>query len=187
MLNLKIEIEPKSMANFEKRAKLFLTPDEIKKVFSAAAKRAADAAKAETVRGLSALYTLSAAEIRKTITAGKSGGGAVMQITDGTHPLIDFKGVTPRKPSKKPKPVTAQIKKGGGQTLAAAFIAQTASGHIGAFERKTEKRLPVKQLFGPTTVGMFKASESVNEAVVQYAATMLNKRIEHEISRAVNK
>jgi hypothetical protein len=140
MLNLKIEIDAKSMANFEKRAKLFLTPDEIKKVFSAAAKRAADAAKAETVRGLSALYTLSAAEIRKTITTRKSGDGAVMQITDAPRPLIDFKGVTPRKPSpKKPKPVKAQIKKGGGQTLAVAFIAQTASGHIGWNRRRLAK------------------------------------------------
>jgi len=158
---------------------------QINKAISRAAKRAADSAKTETVKQLTNEYTLPVSEIRETVSARNLTGGdigAAMQISSNPFALTKFDGVTPKEPVKKP--VLAQVKKGSSKLeLAKSFAAKMKSGHVGIYERETDKSLPLEQHFGPATTGMFKANEKVNEAVLEKAGETLNKRVIHELER----
>jgi hypothetical protein len=60
------------------------------------------------------------------------------------------------------------------------------SGHVGVYERKSEKSFPIAEKFGPSTPGMFNANETVNEAVLELAGKTFDKRIQHELERLLN-
>jgi len=66
------------------------------------------------------------------------------------------------------------------------FVARMASGHVGIFRRLSSRRLPVKELWGPAVpVEMMKTEpKAVFERLV---ATDLPKRLEHELTREVDR
>jgi hypothetical protein len=189
-VSLQIDFDKSKYSEIMRKCSLLANEAEINKAINRAAKRAADTAKAESVRQLSSEYTLPASEIRGTITTRNVGGGkvgAVMNISSGPFALPKFKGVTPKEVMPPAKgPVQAQIKKGGGATLKQAFIAKMKSGHVGVFERQGEKPFPIDQKFGPSVTGMFKANESVNDAVMKLAGETFDKRVQHELERLLN-
>jgi hypothetical protein len=61
------------------------------------------------------------------------------------------------------------------------------SGHIGVYERDTEKALPISQLPGPSTTGMFKANEDINSAVQDKIFETFEPRVEHELEYILSK
>ena len=188
-IDLQIDFDKNKYTDLMRKCSLLANKSQIDKAINRAAKRAADTAKAETVRQLSSEYTLPPSEIRGTISTRNVSGnvGAVMNISSSPFALPKFKGVTPKEVMPPAKgPVQAQIKKGGGATFKQAFIAKMKSGHVGVYERKTEKRFPIEEHFGPSTTGMFKANATVNEAVVQAAGEALDKRVQHELERLLN-
>ena len=66
-----------------------------------------------------------------------------------------------------------------------AFIARMQSGHTGMFERDGSKRLPISEFMGPSTAQM--AGNSIVLAdVEEKAQEVINKRVEHEITRILN-
>jgi len=184
MIDLKVEFNKSKYNDVLKKVSLLANEAEVNKAINRAAKRAADTAKAETVRQLTAEYTLPASEIRRTIASRNIGGGevgAVMKISDGAHALFDFQ-INPKTiPTKKP--VTVSIKKGQSGVSRHGFVAKMNSGHIGLFSREGEERLPVIERFGPSTTGMFKANNAINESVVMVAGETFEKRVLHELDR----
>jgi hypothetical protein len=69
-------------------------------------------------------------------------------------PLIDFKAKGPEPSRGKGRGVGYRI---GGQTkrLDHAFIATMRSGHRGVFLRKGDRRLPIREAFGPSLGHVF--------------------------------
>lgn len=75
---------------------------------------------------------------------------------------------------------------GNGRTpFAEAFIAKMKSGHTGMFERDGKSRLPITEFMGPSTAQMAGNSVIV-ERVEEKTQEVVNKRIEHEITRILN-
>jgi hypothetical protein len=190
MIDLHIEFDKNKYSDIMKKCSFLANESEINKAINRAAKRAADTAKAETVRQLTSEYTLPASEIRGTIFTRNIKGdkiGAVMDISSSPFSLPKFKGVIPKEAMPPAKgPVKVQVKKGGGTTFKQAFIAKMKSGHIGVYEREGEKSFPIDEKFGPSTTGMFKANETVNEAVLKLAGETFEKRVQHELERLLN-
>lgn len=186
-VGLEVEFDRSKFSSLLHTCSKLAKPSEIDKAINRAAKRAADTAKAETVRQLSSEYTLPAKEIRGTIFARNNKGGdvgAVMNLESSPIPLTKFKGVTPKEAMPPARgPVQVKVKKSGGATFKQAFIAKMKNGAAGVYERKTETSLPIEQHFGPATTGMFKANETVNQAVINLAGETLNKRVIHELER----
>ena len=186
MIDLNIEFDKRQYSEIMAKVTLLADEKEIQKAVNRAAKRAADTAKAETVRQLSAEYTLPVSELRGTIsTRNLASGGAVMQISSGPFALTKFQGTLPKEVMPPAKgPVIAQVKKtGGGQVLGRSFVAKMKNGHKGVYERKGKERFPLEQHFGPSTTGMFKANETVNEAVSKKAMDNFHERVIHEFER----
>ena len=82
--------------------------------------------------------------------------------------------------------VSAAVLAGNGRTpFQDAFIARMQSGHTGMFERDGSKRLPISEFMGPSTAQM--AGNSIVLAdVEEKAQEVINKRVEHEITRILN-
>jgi len=82
--------------------------------------------------------------------------------------------------------VWAAVLAGNGRTpFQDAFIARMQSGHTGMFERDGSKRLPISEFMGPSTAQM--AGNSIVLAdVEEKAQEVINKRVEHEITRILN-
>lgn len=99
-------------------------------------------------------------------------------------PLIKFK-VNPTKQQQKVVTV-AVLKASGGQRLKSAYVANLGKYDTGVFERLTKKRETSQELYGPSTAHMAK-NEDVTNKVSEEAQIMVNKRVEHEISRILNK
>jgi hypothetical protein len=70
-------------------------------------------------------------------------------------PLIKFGAKFPKVKKGKARGVHATIKKGNRQVWKNAFIASMPTGHRGVFIRKTEKYLPIKELWGPSGMDLF--------------------------------
>lgn len=63
------------------------------------------------------------------------------------------------------------------------FIAMTRSGHIGVFRRRTPKRHPIDQMYGPAVVGVLAGVPSMLEKLQQFAADDLGKQVASQIQR----
>lgn len=82
--------------------------------------------------------------------------------------------------------VTTQVSRSGGATaLDRAFSAQMGS-HRGIYERIGEQRLPIRELFGPSTPQMMYSNEEVLDAMDEKMAKTYEQRIDHEILRILN-
>lgn len=119
--------------------------------------------------------------------------GTVALSTDGVRiPLIEFKARGPR-PSRgrKGSQVTA-IRFGTRTPYPGAFIARvygplpsgvTSPGHEGVFQRRTAKRLPIKQLYGPSIAHVF--GKHLPDAA-ERGVEVLGKNLAHELQFALS-
>jgi len=155
---------------------------QLRKAIDIAAKKAANAGVKASKRRLVSYTTLSKDKIGETIKAYQYGSslGRVtgMRISDRPRPLSDF-NYTPKKPGKSKLPIMVEVYKGQNKQVQGKidtpFIAtmRSGAGHTGIYERVGDPRdgkpyrprLPIKQLKGPTTVGMFKANEDIHQEV----------------------
>jgi len=189
MVELGVQIDKNKYSDLMRKVSLLASEDQINKAINRAAKRAADAAKTETVKQISSAYTLTVTDIREAVTTRNLKGGdvgAAMQIESSPFSLPKFTGVTPKAimpPSKEI--VNAQVKKGGGAQLKRSFVAKMKNGHVGVYERETDKGLPLEQHFGPSVPGMFgrEKETEINKAAREKAGETLNKRLIHELER----
>ena len=95
------------------------------KEFKRAAKRAADAAKTVTKRGLAEQYTLPSKMIGDTIFSKYVGAGASMVIHGYTNRLVDFKGTRPNN-----EPVFGNAKKSSYISAVLNGAQNSAGGYI---------------------------------------------------------
>lgn len=68
-----------------------------------------------------------------------------------------------------------------------AFAAEMGNGRVGFFERKTDKRLPVRELLGPAIPQMVGANEGLKERIGERLLDTFNKRIDHEVDYRLKK
>lgn len=74
---------------------------------------------------------------------------------------------------------------GGARTLIkSAFIAKMRSGHIGVFERRTTKRLPIVERFG-ASLPFVAVKQKILQAGLAVGEAAFRKNLEHELGRAL--
>lgn len=118
----------------------------------------------------------------KRATAGDLVGS--IEFAGTVIPLKRFK-VSPSAPAQKTVSVSV-LKAEGGKRLEHAFVANLGKYGVGVFERMTRRRDSSEQLFGPSTAHMM-ANENVLEKVEEAAQDTIDKRVEHEITRILNR
>ena len=94
---------------------------------------------------------------------------------------MDHFKLTPKTRGKYKKTVNSIVKKGEGGSIPNAFIAYS-DGRLGAFKRKSTKRLPIERLMGPSAPQML-GEDSILEYLQGFMEEKLNMRLEHEIER----
>ena len=94
----------------------------------------------------------------KMIKASRNRLIGLLRTTGNPIPLIEFK--SPKQFKKGVKVTFA----GERQLMENAFIATMPSGRTGIFRRQTKKRLPIRELFGPSVPAWF-ATREVNKAM----------------------
>ena len=201
MIELEIQFDKDKYLDMIARAAVF--NKDIDKAISRAARRAGDAGKTETKRQLAAEYTLPPSEIAKTIEVKPLREGAAMRIFSTVQDVILFHHIPKITMPPAKGPVKVQVKrKNGFSELSHAFVAKMKSGHVGIFEREDQKRkskdthgrvietskekFHIKELQGPSTVGMFEANETVHNAAIEKIMETLDKRMIHELERLLN-
>lgn len=160
-------------------------PGGAEKALSLAMNRSLDSAKTEAVRAVADEYTVSRKNIRPTMRVKKSNASnleAEIVSTGASLPLMEFK-VAPRSDTtgNRRQPIRVQVKRGGGDTLTRSFI------HAGrVHERIEETRLPIRPLSGPAVPVMLN-NEQVVERVERKALETVEKRLDHEVGRLLEK
>lgn len=183
-----ITFAPEQLAQAERM--LGHLPGEVTKALTRAVNRAAEAARAEAIRGATARYRVKTVDVRKTLNIRKGGGNqpaAAISSTGSRIPLILFR-VTPSQPTtgkRMTRPHKAAVLKGKApEPVPGLFVARMRSGHLGAWHRTGEKTRNKKQKllenFGPSIPEML-GHESVIRAVEARAQAILGERLEHEI------
>ena len=158
-------------------------PGGIEKALSSTIRRANNTVRSETLKGITTVYAITRQNVRAETTikvrTQSSDGGIVGTVLFAGHkiPLYRF-NVSPTIPIQRAT-VSAAV------PFQDAFIARMQSGHTGMFERDGSKRLPISEFMGPSTAQM--AGNSIVLAdVEEKAQEVIDKRVEHEITRILN-
>ncbi len=150
--------------------------------------RSLEAGRAEAVRSITKEYIIRTGDVRKAINIKKAilnkPTGAISSV--GSPIALSKFNVSAGKPGKKAV-LTAQVKRSGSRKpIKKAFIATANSGHVGVYIRAGKARLPLVQLHGPSIPQMMGA-ENVIKKIEARAAEILDSRMEHEISRVLDR
>ena len=187
MIDLEIQFDKDKYQEMIARAAIF--NKDIDKAINRAARRAADSGKTETKRQLASEYTLPSSEIGKTIEINPLSEGMEMRIFSSVQDILAFKGVKPKTPMPGGSGrVIVEVKKGNKFNIERGFVGVLQKGQtrIGVYQRDAERANVLRRYHGPTTVGMFKANETVNNAAVEKIMETLDKRMIHELGRLLN-
>lgn len=179
-------------------------PGAANKAMANAINRASMTAKTEASRKIREMYYITNKNVVATMRITKASSSnpvAIIRSKAGPIALSKFK-VNPGKPSpKRRSPIIARVTRGGGGSIAHAFVAQTKSGHIGVFNRvggmymrgyeprakvrgigRTKGRQFITQRYGPSVPQML-GNSSVTRWIETRAAEKLDERLTHEINR----
>lgn len=150
------------------------SPVRVTKATIAAMTRTLKSGEAEAKRQIRSRYNIKLAELGQRMKGYIRSGGLKGEIIarDKRIPLMQFgarqTGVRVIRKTKSLKfsgrratagGVRVEITKGKPVVRRHAFITQVGSGHIGVFERKGKKRLPIGEQTGPAAAQMFKKPE----------------------------
>jgi len=161
------------------------TKMELNKVVYRAAQRASQSGVTVIKKEISSETTLKqstvAEAVKKYVHGNPSSEFAIgVRISDAARPLSEF-GFQPKMPKPHTAPIV-EIYRGKKQKLEnGAFVQKMPSGHVGVFERVGKKRLPIRELTGPSVTGIFKANEKIHDSVFDKIFDTLEKRIIHEL------
>lgn len=174
MISIKVEQAERLQNLFES------TPKEIPKIISRALNRSATFARTTSARKVRQTYQVKHSQVIGTIKIKKANPGnlvAELRSEDSPIPLIAFKT------SKNRKGYRVSVKKGSGKQVNKVFLLTPSKfGNSNLAVRKTTSRTPTQGLFGPSTPQMI-GNENIIDGVVDEATEMLEKRMEHEMSR----
>ncbi len=169
------------------RAKLLLAnfPGGVYKAVGSALKRAGDSARSQAAKIAAVEYTITQATFRKHVRYVNHFDAAKTEVTFGFKgyviPLIEFE----TKLGTDGQVTARATRKGTMTQIDNAFLTQVY-GHTGIFERKSVKRLPIEQIYGPSAAQMMYSKEETTDKMCDIALETFDKRIEHEISRIMS-
>lgn len=156
--------------------------DALPKAQANAINRSLSTTRAETVRAVREDYIVSADSVRKSIvlkTASASNPVGAVISKGSPIALSNF--------DAGGKPVKARVKKGSSpKPIKSSFEVGMKSGHTGVFKRKGKARLPIQELYGPSIPQMI-GSENVIKKIEEKAMETLDKRMDHEINRVLER
>lgn len=163
-------------------------PDGVYRAVGSAIKRSAQHGLTVGMKIVAEEYAIGQDELKRNTknmnTVVKDGAGSY-SVTFGYSghviPLIKFD----TRFERNGRVSTRVLRSNTRQTLEHAFVARVRS-HTGVFERETEDRLPIKELFGPSAVEAFYAHEETVDKMDEEIRKTYEKRIEHEITRILN-
>lgn len=170
-------------------------PREVPKIMSRSINKTATSSKAEIARLIAANVKIPQKGIKKGIRIKKATRRrwlATLNITSRRIPLIYLrpgktkKGVTYRGPGD----VYAHKQKvasSGGLIKSAFKQVMPGSGHKGVFLRRTKKRLPIDELFGPSVAELFEGVRGIARQVKRSANEKLTKNIDAQINYVLEK
>lgn len=147
--------------------------------------RAAVSVRTLLVKNIAADTGLKSGTVRERISitnATESSKVARVSVSGKRIPLIDFGARGPEPSRGRGRGVTARNPGGAGR-YPHAFIATVGTGgHRGVFERRTRKRLPIRELFGPSLPHVF--NKFVPEAIARGEEALV-KNLQSELSHAL--
>ncbi len=163
-------------------------PDGVYRAVGSAIKRAAQHGLSVGMKIVSGEYAISQGELKKHTkninTVVKDGAGSY-EVTFGYRgnviPLIRFDTSI----DKSGRVSTRVLRQSAKQLLDRAFTARVGS-HTGIFERETDERFPIRELFGPSAVQAFYAREETVDKMDEEILKTYESRIDHEITRVLN-
>lgn len=163
-------------------------PDGVYRAVGSAIKRSAQHGLTVGMRIVSEEYAIGQDELKrntKNINTIVRDGAGSYEVTFGYRgnviPLIKFD----TRIDRNGRVATRVLRKNSRQTLNQAFTARVGA-HTGVFERETEARFPIRELFGPSAVQAFYAREETVDKMNEEILATYENRIEHEITRVLN-
>lgn len=173
-----IERTKKLLAGIPKGAELAI---------GAAIKRAATTGLAYASRAIRKEYLIKAGDFKKYTRSKRryvtSGGSTTVDLEfTGTHiPLIRFD--TRISPDGR---VSARVKRSSARTVLDHVFQKNMGGHEGIYERVTDSRYPVRELFGPSVPQMLDSNEDVSQDLGDKIREAFEARLDHEILAVMN-
>lgn len=141
--------------------------------------RAGRSALSQTVRFIREKYNIKASDLKdqiKIIPANKTKDVFVIKASHKAIGLIKFGSARQTK-----KGVAVSVSKGNRKTINSAFITEVGKGyHRGVFKRETKKRLPIKELYGPSVMQVMSSGKAE-----EFIQKVFNERFEKELKQAL--
>ncbi len=150
-----------------------------------------------SVRTMTNEYNIKTRDVKKGVRLIRARAGsaqragriyATIAASGGAFPLFKFGGL-PKAPVSQagiPAPykgrrrASVRVRRGAGRTtLKHAFVARMRSGHVGIFERRGPRSLPVKELYSLGVAQMFKLKAV--DALVKLMREKGPRTLRHEI------
>jgi len=193
-LNIRLEPDKGTVEAWRKAASGIVKPADVEKALVLAINRTLSAVKTEALKQATSRYTIKRKDIAdyfKTARATTSTMYAELTAESPRIPLLKFK-VKPAagfsfkgKPTEGRPSLFVQIRKDGGGPAKGLFVARLGR-EPGVYKRKGPKRFPLSSATGPSVVSMVGNKEAV-DAIQTRARDMLAKRIDHEMTRLMEK
>lgn len=183
------ELEESGELSLDRAAKLLAgIPQGVYKAVGSAIKRAAAHGLTVGMRIVSEEYAIGQNELKSrtrniNTVVKDSGGGITVEFgyKGNVIPLIKFD----TRIHRDGRVYTRVLRSNSRQALDRAFRA-SVNGHTGIFERETDARTPIRELFGPSAVQAFYARESTVDKMHEALNAKYEERIDHEIMRILN-
>lgn len=145
--------------------------------------RAGKAMETQTIREVRNEVTLKARDVRKairrpTLRAGSGSAAVEIGVSLRPVPIASFQARQVR------KGVSVKIKKSGGRkVIPRTFKATMKSGHEGVYRRKTNKRLPIQELFS-TSAGSTIREREILRRIQARGSEQFRKDLRDQIKQA---
>lgn len=100
---------------------------------------------------------------------------ATISLSGAHVPLADMGATQPKRGTGVK---VRQTKAGGRKLIKGAFIRTMSSGHTGVYRRTTKRSLPIKELYGPSAMNLWKHRE---RSLMAHGAAQLKKELKRAI------
>jgi len=177
-----VNITVKTSGVAEARAALAgLSERKIKMIMRRSSSRAAASTRALVVKTVTGRFGLKSSTIKgkRLVSLSKIGNGMKISIKATRVPAILFGA------KQTSEGVSAMVEKGRREVIKSAFIATMPRGHMGVFQRRGKKRLPIDEQFGPSLITMLQVAGKSIQSIADHAQRELDKRVNHELDRAL--
>lgn len=157
--------------------------DEQKKIIEKAEiialNRAAKSAVAQTVKFIREAYNIKASDLKNEIKitrANKLNKKVTLKVSHKAISLVKYGSARQNKSG-----VSVTVTRGKRQKIKSAFIAEVGKGHHkGVFKRVGKKRLPIKELYGPSAMQLMSSKQAED-----YIKNVFYERFDEELQSAI--